>query len=99
MKYTKRATVTLKEAGLKHTSIAYGNFGRNYADLETTKSPKRYYDHVMIQYLYYNKPQGALAVSDQEQSDSMTLYSFVTLHNRRVILQKGEGYDRYRRML
>lgn len=98
MRYTRRATVTLKEAGLKHTFTAYGN-SRNYADLETTGSPKRYYDHVVMQYLYYNKSQDALAISYEEQSDSKTLYSFVTLHNRRVILQKGEGYDRYHRML
>lgn len=95
-RYTPAKTISLREAGLKWTGLQYGQY--NWAEVETIKTPKKYYT-VKMQYVCYSKFQNKLYITYDEQDDNLTLFTFITLHNRRILLEKNAGYDRYRREL
>lgn len=95
-KYTKKATITLKDAKLKLEGVWQGR--TDYADLITTSSPKKTYS-VKMQYVVKERYGNELCIDDHEDSASLTLYSFVTLHNRRIIIQKQDGYAKYHKLL
>lgn len=95
-KYTKKATVTLSGAKLKLVGIWSGR--TDYADLKTTTQPVKTYS-IKMQYIVKDRYDDGLYIDDHEGSSSLTLYSFVTLHNRRVIIEKQDGYAKYHKLL
>ena len=98
MEYSRKRLYILRDVGYVHDGTWTTESG-DYAVLKRSDGKGRYIEP-RIHYVYYHKAyKGKLGDTIYPQNDDFVVISYVTLNNRRVVLDKHGGYKKYSKYL